>query len=179
MYYKCNSCKTLIGVHEMHGRMRPSWGPAIILLAHDPLFIISLLYDHSHPSSQQFSYKKLCLLGNENAHVYTHGMSPRSWIVHTLGTVSVPKVDRRVVHLAIDNCMCIWAIFIHHLHMCTCTCIGIERASWCSLCPWAHGYSYPHHCSFCGRPPRHRPGKHYQRHHSTWQPPHLCVMWSR
>ena len=33
----CNSCKTLIGVHEMHGRMHPNLGLATILLAHDPL----------------------------------------------------------------------------------------------------------------------------------------------
>ena len=35
--HTCNSCKTLIGVHEMHGRMHPNWGLATILLAHDPL----------------------------------------------------------------------------------------------------------------------------------------------
>ena len=31
------SYKTLIGVHEMHGRMHPNSGLVTVLLAHDPL----------------------------------------------------------------------------------------------------------------------------------------------
>ena len=42
-----NGCKTLIGMHEMHGQMK--WF-ATTLLVHGPPFIISLLYDHPHPS---------------------------------------------------------------------------------------------------------------------------------
>jgi hypothetical protein len=45
------SCKTLIGMHDKHGRMHPNSGLATSLLAHDSLaLIIGLPYDYPYPS---------------------------------------------------------------------------------------------------------------------------------
>ena len=62
-----NSCKTLIGLHEMHGL-------ATILLAHDP-FIISLPYDHSRHSLGRYLLINNWLLGNSQPKVLLDDVS--------------------------------------------------------------------------------------------------------
>ena len=57
-WHTSNSCKTLIGVHEMHGRMHPKLRSCNYFVGPWRPFIISLLYDHPHPSSsRQLAYK--------------------------------------------------------------------------------------------------------------------------
>ena len=52
MYVYCNSYITLIGVHELHGRMHPSEGHVTILVADDPLSSPAWApHGHLHPSS--------------------------------------------------------------------------------------------------------------------------------
>ena len=56
---KYNSCKTLIGVHEMHSLMHPNQVLQLFCWTMTPL-IIGLPYDHPHPSpSRLFTYKNL------------------------------------------------------------------------------------------------------------------------
>ena len=53
-----SSYLTVIGVHEMHGRMHPNYCQITILLVVDPPLIIGLPYDDSLFScSWQFAYK--------------------------------------------------------------------------------------------------------------------------
>ena len=57
--YAHNSYLTVIGEHEMHGRMHANYYQVTILLVVD-LFIIGLLYDDPTPShSRQIAYKNL------------------------------------------------------------------------------------------------------------------------
>ena len=60
----CNSCKTLIEVNEMHGRMHPSYGLATILLAHDPLSSLTYPRIPHAPHIASNLPMKCWLLGN-------------------------------------------------------------------------------------------------------------------
>ena len=74
--YICNSCKTIIGVHEMHGQMHPNYDFATILLANDSLSSLAYpMTTHTPLAAGNFPIKTLIVMQQPTNILYGHMFS--------------------------------------------------------------------------------------------------------
>ena len=68
----CYSYKTLIGVHEMHGRMHPNQGLVTVLLVHDPLSSLAYpMITHTPLVASNLPIKTLVAIAMTNKFIYS------------------------------------------------------------------------------------------------------------